>query len=45
LQSVKFEASDLSGSYLGEAAGGNRILVDRDAAAKAGSSMRIRRQT
>src|SRR5207244_1061116 len=31
LQSVKFEASDLSGSYLGEAAGGNRILVDRDA--------------
>src|SRR5205807_10225578 len=31
LQSVKFEASDLSGSYLGEAAGGNRILVDRNA--------------
>src|SRR5439155_24391647 len=34
LQSVKFEAGDLSGSYLGEAAGGIRILADRDAVGK-----------
>ncbi len=31
LRAIKFEIADLQGAYLGEAAGSNRILVDRNA--------------